>query len=313
MRKDTFFFFLMLLFTLPAWSQRAPRDQWIDFGSSHSSKYLQIAAAKMGPNALPVPRMDYAMIGIQSAIETGVHYHQMKGDTSLNSFLNIQWVVAPQRVKVEIWGQPSETFRMSNEVRDFRQVIFDDTGWITEAGDLWISTYIQVLKAQKYLPDVVINYTTKTTTGSNRHARYTDANLNYFYFALGKSFHFEQGLLDEIRLAGLLGFYVWQTNKVEMAQDEGPVFNAGIQLRKEQFSLFTELGGYTGYDAYNYLNRIYGEGTIKGYNDPLIMRFRLEHMTESFGFSGEYQLGLRDYAYQTFRVNLQYRFRSKER
>jgi hypothetical protein len=313
MRKDTFFFFLMFTLTLPAWSQRAPRDNWIDFGSSHSSKYLQFAAGKMGPNALPVPRMDYAVIGNKSAIETGAQYHQMTGDTSINSFLNIQWVIAPRRAKVEIWGQPSETFRMSNEVRDFRQVSFDDTGWITEAGDLWISTHIQVLREQKYLPDVVINYTTKTTTGSNRHARYTDANLNYFYFALGKSVHFQKTFIDEIRLAGLLGFYVWQTNKVEMAQDEGPVFNMGIQFRKDHYSLYTEFGGYTGYDAYNFLNRIYGEGTIKGYNDPLVMRFRLERMGERIGFSTAYQFGFRDYAYQTFHLNVQYRFQSKQR
>ena len=311
MRKYIILAFILLL-TCQTWAQREPQSNWVDFGSSHSSKYLQIAAAKMGPNALPVPRMDYALVGNETKVELGAHYHQMKGDTAINTYLNWQWNIAPGRAMVEIWGQPSETFRMSNEVRDFRQITRDDTGWITEAGDLWISTYIQLLKEKKYLPDLVINYTCKTTTGGNSHARYTDANLNYFYWALGKSFHFKSKVIDELRLAGLFGFYVWQTNKVAMSQDEGPVFEFGLQLRKGDFNWYNEFGGYTGYDAYNYLNRIYGEGTIQGYNDPLIFRTRLEKGGKRFNCTAEYQFGFRDYSYQTFRLGVIYHFLAKK-
>lgn len=311
MRK-IIFIIITLFILVQAKGQRAPRSNWVDFGSSHSSKYLQIAAAKMGPNALPVPFMDYAIIGKESELETGAHYHVMEGDTSVNSFVNWKWNIAPGRAKIEFWGQPSETFRISNDVRDFRQISQDDNGWSTEIGDLWISTFVQILKDKVFLPDISINYTCKTTTGSNRNARYTDANLNYFYIATGKSFKFNSALIDELRIAALGGFYVWQVNKVEMAQDEGPVFEFGIQLKTGSLIWYNEFGGYKGYDAYKFMNHYLGEGTVKGYNDPLIFRTRIQKTGRNVNFNAEYQFGFRDYNYQTFRLGMSYHFMAKQ-
>lgn len=310
MRK---YFSIILLITIPflSFSQNRDYGGWIDFGSSHASKWLQIAPGKLGPNALPVPNMDYALIGDESKLEIGTHFHQMAGDTALNTYFNWHWNLAPGRVAVEIWGQPTETFRLTNELRDDRQIYYDDEGWITQIGDLFISTFIQIIKEKKYLPDVTINFTQKTTTGENDHGRYTDAPMSYFYFALGKSFHFKNTIVDEIRIAGLAGFYVWQTNKVEMAQDEGPVWVTGLQLRKQSFNWHNEFGGYTGYDAYKVLNRIYGDGIIEGHNDPLIFRSRIEKTGKTFNITAEYQTGFRDYHYQTLKLGLIYRFKTK--
>ncbi|MDA3927777.1 MAG: hypothetical protein PF541_02385 [Prolixibacteraceae bacterium] len=300
----------ILIFLIPFLTnaQNRSSSDWINFGSSHASKWLQIAPGKLGPNALIVPRMDYAKIGNESKLEIGSHYHQMRGDTAINTFISYYWNIAPGRAAVEIYGYPTETFRTSNDVRDERQIYLDDNGWVTHGGDLLISTYIQILKGQKFLPDVTINYSLKTTTGSNRHGRYTDASMNYFYFAMGKSFFFENLFLDEVRLATLCGFYVWQTNKVEMAQDEGPVFEFGLQLKKDWFNFYTELGGYKGYNAYNFLNRLYDEKIIFGNNDPLIVRTRIEKTGNRFNFTAEYQHGFRDYHYQTFRLGVIYHF-----
>lgn len=305
MRRIIFIFFL---FPLVLSAQTRDMSDWINFGGSHINQWLQIAPGKLGPNALPVPEMDYAKVDYESSFEAGAHYHYMKGDTAINSFFSFNWNISPGRAMVKIWGQPTETFHLSNDLRDDRQIYYDDTGWITHAGDLFVSTYIQILKEKKYLPDISISYTLKTTTGSNYHGRYTDASLDYFYFALGKSFYFPGKIIEEIRIAGLLGFYVWQTNKVEMAQDEGPVFEAGIQLKKNQYNLFAELGGYTGYDAYEYLDRVSGLDRIQGNNDPLIMRLRFEREGKFLNLKAEYQTGFRDYAYQTFRIGVVYHF-----
>lgn len=303
------YYYLIVFTLLPflCFPQERDKSEWIDFGGSHYSKYLQIAPGKMGPNALPVPRMDYAQIGDKTEIELGAIYHQMTNDTTVNSFLNIHWNIAPGRAVVEIWGQPSETYHLTNELRDFRQITPDDQGWSTEVGDLWISTYIQLWKETSYLPSLCLNYTTKMTTGSNRNGRYTDANLNYIYLATGKSFHFENSLLDEIRLALLGGFYVWQTNKVAMSQDEGPLIEGGVQFRRKTWSYFAEYGGYKGYDAYDYILRNMGHINSPGYNDPLILRNRIEKTTSVFNFSVEHQMGFRDYAYQTIKVGITYK------
>lgn len=295
-----------------SFSQTRDMSNWIDFGSDNVSKYLQIAPGKLGPNALLTPRMDYARVGTENKAELGAHYHYMKGDTAINSFFSFYWSIAPGRAAIEIWGQPSETFHMSNEVRDERQIYYDDTGWTTQAGDILISTYVQLVKEKKYIPSVSINYTLKTTTGSNTQGRFTNADMDYFYMAAGKSFCFDKGFIDEIRIAGLLGFYVWQTNKVEMGQDEGPVFEGGVQLRKENFNLYVEYGGFKGWDAYEFIDRISGQNRIEGNNDPLIMRTRLEKTGKHFDFTIEYQTGFRDYHYQTFRFGTIYRFKTRK-
>lgn len=304
----------LLLVTLPFYALSQSRDvsNWIDFGGDNPAKWLQIAPGKLGPNALPVPRMDWARVGMENKIEAGAHYHYMPGDTAINSYISLYWVVAPGRVAVEIWGEPSETYHMTNEVRDERQIYYDDKGWTTEAGDLVISTYIQVLKETKWIPGVSVSYTLKTTTGDNLNGRYTNAEMNNFYLAIGKSFYFEKRFIDEIRVAGLLGFYVWQTNKVAMGQDEGRLMEMGLQLRKKTFSLYTEFGGYQGWNAYKYLDKISGLNQIQGNDNPLILRARLEKTGKHFNYTFEYQTGIRDYHYQTFRLGVIYHFQARK-
>lgn len=307
-RKIIVFTALAMLLSTLSMAQSRSTKNWFDYGGSHVNKWLQIAPAAMGPNALPVPDMDYAKVESSHSLTAGAHYHSMPGDHAINNYYNFRWNIAPSRATVSIWGIHSERFRMSNEVRDRRQIYYDDKGWTTSSGDLWVSTYIQILRDKDYLPDMAINYTMKTTTGSNVHARYTDTPLHYFYLALGHSVLFKQSFIDEIRVAALGGFYVWQINKVEMAQDEGPVAEFGLQIKAKHFSLFNELGGYSGYDAYEFIDKLYGTDIIDGLNDPLIYRVRLQWQNKHFGISGEYQKGLHDYEYNTFRLHFTYLF-----
>lgn len=295
------FSFVLTALSLAALSQSRSTKDWIDFGSSHVNKWLQIAPGKMGPNALPVPDMDYGLIDTLSNAELGVHTHFMPGDHAVNSFMAFYWCVVPEKVAVKIWGFPTETFRMDNAVRDERQIYWDDTGWITNPGDLWISTFIQLVKEKKRFPDLTLNYSFKTTSGWAHHARYTEAGANYFYGALGKSVNLENHFIDEIRVALMSGFYVWQTNKVELAQDEGPLYQLGVQLKHRDWMWVNEIGGYSGYDAYDFIG-------VKGDNDPLIFRTRLQRTGQRFGWKAEYQAGFHDYHYKTFRASMIYRF-----
>ncbi len=297
------FFILLFLvlgrITVPAQSRST--ENWINYGSSHKSKWLQITPGKLGPNALPVPEMDYASIETQSSFKAGIHSHFMKGDTAVNSYLAFQWTVVPEKVAVKLWGYPTETFHMTNEVRDERQIYHDDEGWQTANGDLWISTFIQLLKNRKKWPDIVLNYSMKTTTGTVADARYTDGMAHYFFLSVGKSFLLHNPVINEIRIAGMGGFYEWQTNKVEMAQDEGPVFQAGIKLKHKSFILANEFGEYNGYDAYKFI----GE---KGFNHPIVYRLKLIKQSKHFDWKLEYKTGWQDYNYTTFKFEAAYYF-----
>ena len=296
---------ILVLTVYIGFGQSRPTKGWNDFGSSHVNKWLQIAPGTLGPNALPVPFMDYALIDSVSNIEAGIHGHFMDGDKAVNSYFSFYWAVAPKRVVVQLWGFPSETFQTDNSVRDKRQIYYDDTGWITQFGDIWISTYIQLLRDKKIWPDITINYSAKTTTGGAIQGRYTDAPANYYYIAFGKSYHPKKGFIDEFRIALMGGFYVWQTNKVELAQDEGLMYELGLDLKHKNFSWRNEIGCYNGYDAYQYQ---FPE--IPPANDPLIYRTNLKYSTKRFDCKLEYQTGLYDYHYNTFRMTVFYTFRA---
>jgi len=293
---------LMLIFLgLSGFGQSRSTENWIDYGRDHINKWLQIAPGALGPNALPVPFMDYALVDSVSSIEAGVHGHYMKGDKSINSYLCVYWAIVPKRVALHVWGFPSETFRTNNSVRDERQIYYDDTGFITQPGDYWLSTIIQILRERKNIPSIAINYSSKTTLGGATQGRFTDAPANYYYMAFGKSFFPKKGIIDEVRLGFLGGFYVWQTNKVEMAQDEGSLFEFGIDLKHDDLSWRNEIGGYHGYDAYQYIMK-------KGKNDPVIFRTNFKQTGKKFDWKLEYQTGFRDYQYQTIRFSVFYKF-----
>ncbi|MDA3881224.1 MAG: hypothetical protein PF436_12615 [Prolixibacteraceae bacterium] len=303
-------FISLILFSSIIFAQNKHDNTWINYGQEGwgPGQWLQITPGKMGPNALPVPRMDYAMVGNKHKIEIGADYHYMPGDTSVNSFVSFYWSVVPGKVAVEIYGQPSETFRTSNELRSKRQIWYNDPGWKTIPGDLLVSTYIQIVRDRKFIPDISISYTIKSSTGDNKDARYTNASMNYYCLAMGKSFKFNNALIDAIRVAGFGGFYVWETNINDMAQDEGPVYQLGLQLQKAVYSVFAEIGGYSAYGAYNHLEPVVGQ-VIEDYNDPLILRGRIEKTGSKFNIKAEYQTGLNyDYPYQTFRLGLVYKF-----
>ncbi len=296
------FLALFLLFpTFWIFGQSRPTGEWIDFGSDHINKWLQIAPAKLGPNALPVPAMDFARLDSSSNIEAGLHAHVMEGDNALNTYLSFYWAVVPKRVVVQIWGNPTETFQTDNSVRDERQIYYDDTGWITQVGDLWISTYVQLVKGKKRWPDIGINYSHKTTTGGAVQGRYTEGGAEYYYIAFGKSLFPKNGFINEVRLALMGGFYVWQTNKVEMAQDDGGLFEFGFSLKSKNISWQNEIGGFNAYDAYRYMN-------VRGNNDPLVIRSNIIRSGKKFDYKLEYQTGLHDYHYNTFRFSVFYNF-----
>lgn len=292
---------LLVFLGFLGFGQSRPTGDWIDYGSDHINKWLQIAPNKLGPNALPVPFMDYGLLDSLSNIETGVHGHFMKGDRAINSYLSCYWAVVPKRVVVHVWGFPTETFRTHNSVRDDRQIYYDDKGWMTKVGDFWISTMIQLVKEKRNLPDITINYSAKTTIGDAVQGRYTDAPANYYYVAFGKSIFPKTGFIDEIRLGGLLGFYVWQTNKVELAQDEGALYEIGVDLKHKNLSWRNEIGGYSGYGGYQYIG-------VDDNNDPLIFRTNFKSSGERFDWKLEFQTGFRDYNYQTIRMSVFYKF-----
>lgn len=306
--KEFLILILVIGFSYTCIAQRtSPQDAgWINYGNGGAAQYLQYASELMGPNALPVPDLNYANIGRLHKIEIGALYHHMEGDDAINSYFNLYWNIAPGRAAIEIYGYPTETFRMTNEVRDERHVYADDKGWMTQGGDIWVNVQVQLLKETKRLPDVLLNIMNKTTTGDVSDGRFTDAPLNCFLLATAKSFQLKNNVINELQIALNLGYYIWQTQRSEPDQDEGPSYGVGVKLRHKRFSLYNELCGYSAYNAYGWWSDV-----TNGKNSPMVSRSRIEYDREKFAWRLEFQNGYRDYSYKTLKLGVAYKFKAK--
>ncbi|TKG91167.1 hypothetical protein EYV94_22440 [Puteibacter caeruleilacunae] len=296
MKRTITFLSLLAVLVLLCYESVAQRpNDFIPQNSSHVHRYLLLAPGKMGPNALPVPEVGDALVGDQIIVTIGADGHYRKGDKAINSFLSLDFPIVADIISCQVWGYPSETFRMTNAIRDERQIYYDDTGTMTDDGDLWFGTSIQIFKDRKHLPDLMVVGAYKTTTGGLDHARYTDAPAHYYQFQLGKRIKLNSHRLKCLQLSGMCGMYVWQTNREEVSQDEGPLGGAEIRLISNKMEIYQSMAGYHAYEE-------------TGFNKPLVYRSGLQFNGKKMSVGLEYQTGNNDYKYQTFRFKLSWHF-----
>ena len=170
-----------------------------------------IAPAYFGPNALPVPDMLDGRTQDKLRIELAADgYFGYQKDQTADLFARIYVPLWTPRVNLTVWMPIMEWYRMTPEHQ--RTCRLQDTTQIAghEAGDVYISTDIQVLKARKYTPDIAFRAAFKTASGGSfDKARYFDNCAYWFDLAVGKSIYYKE---FEFRLAGSLGFFCWQTD-----------------------------------------------------------------------------------------------------
>ncbi|MDP4185873.1 MAG: hypothetical protein Q8862_12035, partial [Bacteroidota bacterium] len=257
-------------------------------------KYLLFAPGMMGPNALPVPNVAHGRVGETLDLELGVDGHSMTGDHAVNSYFNLYYPIVSGVVAIQLFAYPTETFRMSNAVRDQRQIYYDDTGVITQTGDLYFLTELQILKNRKWFPDMAFTYAYKTTTGDVKHARYTHSPAHYFHISLGKEYSLNS-FVRKMGFYGMGGLFVWQTNREEVSQDEGPLFGFENKLWVKHFCLTQSISGYHAYEE-------------TGENKPVIYKVKMGREGKKLDVGIEYQKGLRNYYYNTLRLSIVFHF-----
>ncbi|MCL3781677.1 hypothetical protein EMN47_14930 [Prolixibacteraceae bacterium JC049] len=257
---------------------------------SHVHKYLLLAPGMMGPNALPVPEIGNGTIGDKGFIEFGAHSHFLKNDNGVNSFARFYFPIVANLIAIDVWGYPTESFEMSNERRDELQIYYDDTGVITQGGDLWLATSIQLVRNHKWLPNMVGKVAVKTTTGNLDHARYTDSPAQYFQLSTGKKW-------GEVEFNATGGFYVWQTNREEVSQDEGLMWGAELRWKPKNLEIYQSVSGYHAYEQ-------------TGHNKPAVLKSGIKYNWKKYQIGAEYQTGIQDYHYETARLSFRYFFSS---
>ena len=278
---------------------------------SHVSEFMTLSAGTLGPNALPVPEIRSGCIGSNFELEAATRTHWIPGDNSVDLYFRFYYPIAPNIIAIEFYGVAAEYFHCTNEVRDQRQIYYDDKGWTLEYGDLYCATHLQILRNLHFFPNVSIQYAFKTTTGNLNNGRYTDSPAQIFNAYFGKRFKFKNSLITEINYSGMIGIYIWQTNRYEVSQDEGPLVGLANEIRIKNLSVFNSVSGYFGYET-TVPNKNFDRYTDAP-DQPVVYRGELRKYGKKINFAFRYEHGFKDYPYQSISFAATWHFPTKNK
>lgn len=257
-------------------------------GTSPWRSYLTLAPAFLGPNALPVPEVQNGLIEQRTILRLAADGHFSEGDDTQNLFVEFSVPLFSDRVALNLQYVPFEVYHMTTRTRDERSARdFDGRG--TAAGDIYVSTHVQLLRDHAKLPDVLLTINLKTASGNQLDAaRYTDTPGYFFDVSVGKTYALGEGLRS-VRPHVMAGFYVWQTYQDLFYQNDAILFGLGADLNFRDFTVTNALGGYSGY---------LGEG-----DRPLVYRLTMESRLERrFNYLLRFQRGITDFPYTSVRL-----------
>lgn len=170
--------------------------------------------------------------------------------------------------------------------------------WHNVAGDIYVSTNIQVLhhkwlkKSLRYIPSAITRIGIKTASGGDfEHKRFIDAPGYFLDLTLAEKIEFENSWVHTLSIAGSIGFYCWQTGRAE--QNDAYMYGLRAEFEARYLRLIAEWGGYSGWQ---------NNGDC-----PMSIKTRIG-IPCSFGFEPyvAYQYGIKDWQYQEIRIGLKY-------
>ena len=264
-------------------------------GTTPWSAYLILSPAYMGPNALPVPEVRDGSPPAAPFIEAGPELHLSEGDRTGNLYTRIYVPLFSDRAGIDLSYVPVEVYRTDTLTRDRRRSReYDAKG--TSLGDLYIGTFIHLLRERDLLPDLMLTVNLKTASGTGfQAARHTDAPGYFFDLSAGKTLHRGTGTIRLIRAHLQAGFYVYQTNLENYRQNDAFLYGAGFQLETGRFLIEPHAGGYMGY--------------LKLGDRPLVGRLDLTFDPPSaLLWKLRIQKGSADFPYTSFRFTVRYCF-----
>lgn len=256
-------------------------------GSPGWQSFMIISPGYLGPNALPVPDVKKGLIFGKTEIELTSSFHYLKGDPTQDLSTRIYIPFANNRIAVEMSGVAIEHYSYTEKIRNERfSRNMDGKGF--DVGDFYFTTLIQVIKNNKYLPNTLFRFSTKTASGNLNSARYTDTPG--YFLDLSFSREFGKKPTGTWRPFAMYGFYCWQTYDLSNPQNDAHLYAFGSDFEIKTFLLSASLSGYSGYKE----NR----------DKPVQLNFDIRKDYKNTAFRIQYLHGLRDWEYKTIRISL---------
>ena len=246
-----------------------------------------------GPNALPVIDMSSGETTENLSIEiSNSYYNGFDGSNTFTPNLRLNIPLFSRWVNLEAWYS----------VMDFYSTSYSSSNWNNVAGDIYVSTNIQVLhrnwfrsaynKKMQYIPSAVARIGIKTASGGDfENHRFIDAPGYFLDLTLTEKFYWQDKWAKSLSIAGLIGFYCWQTGKAE--QNDAYMYGLRAEFEAEQLKLRTEWSGYTGWQ-----NNGDKPMTLKA-QIGILCQYGLEPYIA-------YQYGIRNWQYHEIKIGLKY-------
>ena len=248
--------------------------------------------AQWGPNALPVIDMSSGETSEELSVEISGSY--FRGFDQSNTFtpnLRLNIPLFSRWVNLEAWYSVMD-FYSRHETQDTRH----ETNWHNVAGDIYVSTNIQILHKdwfkREYIPSAVARIGIKTASGGDfENRRFIDAPGYFLDLTLAEKIKFENSWSRSVSIAGSIGFYCWQTGRAE--QNDAYTYGLKAEFEARYLRLMTEWGGYSGWqnngDCPMTIKAKLGVPCLLGF-EPYIA----------------YQYGIRDWGYHEVRIGVKY-------
>lgn len=289
MKQLSLFFFYILFF--PSLHAEEDFGWWAAIhkwdGHTPWNQYMTISTSFMGPNALPVPEVTKGNIDTTAELEVAGDYHHSKGDKTTDFYTRGYLPLFNNRMAVSMDVIPYEWFKTDTATRDQRAARTKN-GKGGAGGDIYFYSNFQLIRNQKYFPDILLQVAFRTASGTNlRNARYTDGPGYFFDISAGKNYNIKKSIL---RLYFMGGFYDYQTYDLQHLQNDCILYGLGADINFKRVIISQSLAGYSGY--------------LDIGDKPLVFRASLRIKNPHFDWKVSYQWGLNDYSYQRFRVSL---------
>ncbi|MBO7495305.1 MAG: hypothetical protein J6T98_02025 [Salinivirgaceae bacterium] len=265
----------------------------------------QISPYYFGPNAFAVPEMLDGRVQTTLRAELATDYFKgFRGDRTVDAAFKLNVPLWTDRVNLSVWMPAMEWYRNTDEslaacrVQDEN---IEDARSGHLAGDVYVSTDMQILRESDIIPDLVLRAALKTASGfESFHARYYDSPGYFFDISVGKSVAVGQSEKWKHRLRAALttGFLCWQTDLGR--QNDATQFGVMGKWENTFFSLSVSLAGYSGWEHNNQNGEL-------AHDRPTVLRSDLVCHFGQLDAVAVYQYGLRDYPYHLLRLGVAYR------
>jgi hypothetical protein len=272
--------------TFDWWAQLVDWD-----GTTEWPRYIITKPKYLGPNALPVPLITNGTIDSVSSLTLTSNFHFSKGDNTQNLAIYGNYSLVRNKISFDAYWVPFEYFNMSHAIKEERHVFSHFYYYRKAMGDLHLNTNIQLLnKWRKHIHLAMrVGYRFPTSSGLGM-ARFTDAPGFYFDLSFGKPFD-----KSPLKIIGMAGLYVWQTNTDGFRQNDAFLFGSGLEWNRNKWKAQVYGTGYLGY--------------MKNGDKPVMLRAFAERKLKRFSVLFRIQKGLHDFNYTSLEAGVKYNFR----